>query len=494
MLRPDKRQADTWAVVAAVLLSVFCLLATLYIAGRRLPWYDEIITAIVSRLSWPGEVLRLLKTGVDQQPLPYYLLVKLSGGMFGVNLFSARLPSALALFAALLITFDCARRLTDGLHGLLALSLLLCSKLMYYGFEARPYALVCMWSAGSIWLWLHTRRDSTGAAALFGLTVAGSITAHYYAVFCLIPYAVATLFEIREKGLPRKMVAGCVGAAVGVSFILPVVSALRGLSGDFWARASLPALDEVFVSLFPHFLVYFALILVWIAFVDVSLPGAAPAPPMTPSERLAWLFLLIPIVGFLAAKIVGIAFYHRYFIGMLPGVAIGFSCLMWRHFRYRILVPAGTLCVLAGAGILLCASHVIHPEQIPPPQPAGSADESAKIATLLRSESVLFAEGKQFVVVPVGSVLTPEALYLSPHPERYRVLDDPGLPVEPLARLHKRLGDYIPMRIWTVNDLKEHAREAAVTGFTDPALRSMEEMGLSFHFRLVDPLKVMYLN
>src|SRR5450432_4273159 len=121
MLRPDKRQADTWAVVAAVLLSVFCLLATLYIAGRRLPWYDEIITAIVSRLSWPGEVLRLLKTGVDQQPLPYYLLVKLSGGMFGVNLFSARLPSALALFAALLITFDCARRLTDGLHGLLAL-------------------------------------------------------------------------------------------------------------------------------------------------------------------------------------------------------------------------------------------------------------------------------------------------------------------------------------------------------------------------------------
>jgi hypothetical protein len=112
---------DLWAIVAACALSAFFLLGSFYIAAHRLLWYDEVITARVSRLSWPGETFRFLKTGLDQQPLPFYLLVKLSAWPLGFSAFSFRLPSALAMCFALLITFDCARRLTDGLHGLLAL-------------------------------------------------------------------------------------------------------------------------------------------------------------------------------------------------------------------------------------------------------------------------------------------------------------------------------------------------------------------------------------
>src|SRR5579885_3076331 len=205
----SERPKDAWAMIAAALLAGFCLLASLYIAGRRIVWYDEIYTALISGRQWPGEVLRLLKAGVDQQPLPYYLLVKASGKLFGWSAFSLRLPSALGMSAGLLVIFDCVRRLTDGLHGLVALSLLICTVLPFYGFEARPYALVFRWSACSLWLWLHTRRDSKGAALAFGAAVFGSVTAHYYAVFCLIPYAAAALLEIREKGLPLKIIAGC---------------------------------------------------------------------------------------------------------------------------------------------------------------------------------------------------------------------------------------------------------------------------------------------
>src|SRR5581483_6395195 len=91
----SERPKDAWAVIAAALLAGFCLLASLYIASRRILWYDEIYTALISARQWPGEVLRLLQTGADQQPLPYYLLVKASGKLFGWSAFSLRLPSAL---------------------------------------------------------------------------------------------------------------------------------------------------------------------------------------------------------------------------------------------------------------------------------------------------------------------------------------------------------------------------------------------------------------
>src|SRR5262249_54595843 len=179
----------------------------------------EIVTYVVSRQPWPGETLRLLKKGIDQQPLPYYLLVRLSEQAFGMNSLSLRLPSAVGLFVGLLVTFDCARRLTDGLNGLIALMLLICSILPYYGSEATPYALVFMWTACSLWVWLLTQRGSRIAALGFGLTVFASVTSHYYAVFCLIPFGLSALLDIRTKGLPPKFIAGSLGALAGLALI-----------------------------------------------------------------------------------------------------------------------------------------------------------------------------------------------------------------------------------------------------------------------------------
>ncbi len=487
----SERPKDNWAMIAAALLAGFCLLASLYIAGRRILWYDEIYTAVISARQWPGEVLRLLRAGVDQQPLPYYLLVKTSSKLFGANALSLRLPSALGMFAGLLVVFDCVRRLTDGLHGLLAPSLLICTVLPFYGFEARPYALVFLWSSCSLWLWLHTPRESKGAALAFGVAVFGSVTAHYYAVFCLIPYGVAALLEIREKGLPPKLLAGCAGAAAGLALMLPVAGALHGTSADFWAPASLSGLDEVFGDLFPHFLVLSALIVIWMTLAGAFGRKGAPAPPMESSERLAWLFLLIPFAGFVVAKLVTNAFYHRYFIGMLAGVAVGFPCLMWRRFRHLRVASAGVLCILAGSGILLYFSRVRHAELA---AVLLAGDDAVKIEKLLQSEDMLFREGKQYTVVSLDSRLILEAVYLSSHPERYRALDDPRLPVHQQIEMNKVMSSYVPMRIWSMNDLKEHAGEAAVADPSDAALQSMEQTGLNVQTRLVKPLKLMYLK
>ncbi len=479
-------------MIAAALLAGFCLLASLYIAGRRIVWYDEIYTALLSRQQWPGEVLRLLKAGADQQPLLYYLLVKASGQLFGWNAVSLRLPSALGMFAGLLVTFDCVRRLTDGLRGLLALSLLICTVLPLYGFEARPYALVFMWSACSLWLWLHTRRDSKGAALAFGAAVFGSVTAHYYAIFCLIPYVVSALLEIRQKGLPLKIIAGCAGAAAGLALMLPVAGALRGLTGSFWAPATFGRLNEVFVDLFPHFLVYLSLIAVWISVTAAHRSKEAPAQPMGSSERLAWLFLLIPYAGFVASRLVTHALVYRYFIGMLPGVAVGFSCLMWRRYRHSTIASAGVLCILAGSGTALSIAHLHHPEVAGPPL---ASEHIGWIEKLLQSEERFLQDGKQFVVLPMEpSLLAVEAAYLSSRPERYRVLDDPSLPVSRLTVQNRAMSRYLPMHFWNLQDLKEHARESVLVGPTDEMVRSSEEAGLDLQPHPYNSLDVMYVK
>jgi hypothetical protein len=45
---------------------------------------------------------------------------------------------------------------------------------------------------------------------------------------------------------------------------------------------------------------------------------------------------------------------------------------------------------------------------------------------LLQFEDVLLKEGKRYLVLPADSMLAIEILYHSPHPERYRLLNDPG--------------------------------------------------------------------
>src|SRR5271157_525849 len=56
----------------------------------------------------------------------------------------------------------------------------------------------------------------------------------------------------------------------------------------------------------------------------------------------------------------------RYFIGALPGVAVAFSCLLWRHFHNIYRVSTGVLVLLAACGAANQWTIVRHPESIAP--------------------------------------------------------------------------------------------------------------------------------
>src|SRR5215510_7762016 len=103
--------ASAWAWVAALLLCASYLATSVYISSRRLFWYDEIVTVLFSRLPDLPTLWKAMFVGADRQPLPYFLIVRLSEDRFGQNEMAARLPSAVPVSLGMLVVFDCARRL-----------------------------------------------------------------------------------------------------------------------------------------------------------------------------------------------------------------------------------------------------------------------------------------------------------------------------------------------------------------------------------------------
>ena len=160
-----------WAFIAAILLAAFYLATSLYISSHRLLWVDEILTVLNTRLPSWTTIWKAAAQGADGLPPIYFMVVRPFDDLLGHTDLSIRLPSALALTAGLLLTFDCARRLTDGLHGLIALSVLCCSFLPYYGHEARSYALYFMFAALALWIWAYDKNNSRVGALFFGVVI-----------------------------------------------------------------------------------------------------------------------------------------------------------------------------------------------------------------------------------------------------------------------------------------------------------------------------------
>jgi hypothetical protein len=476
-----------WSSLAALLLVAFYLGISLYIAGHRLFWFDEVTTVLISRMPDTAALVKLLKSGVDQQPITFYFVVRFFEHLFGPSEWAARLPSALALAAGLLVTFDCARRLTDNLHGLLAIALLTCSVLPLYGFEARPYGLYYMWSACSLWLWIHTRQQSRGAAVLFGLSICASLATHYYAVFCLIPYAAIVVLDGKQAWRSPKFLAGILGAVITLGLFAPLAVTHRQFSSGFWALPTMGALSSVYSQSFPQVSFALALAIVWMA---LGAPRTGSSV-MASSERLAWLFVLIPLGGFVIARLVTNAFHPRYFVGMLPGIAIGFACFMWRQFRSAAFISVGFVCIFVGVGVAKSVAQAAHPEMI---GSVSAPDEAFRLRTLLKIEPELFnQERKQFVVVMSSDILALEIFHYSRYPEGYVFLREPQPTSVDIGLTN--FSHVYPIRFWNLDDLKEHASQSA---FIDPPLvmlQLLRHQGVNVDtIRSIDPLRVVYLR
>jgi hypothetical protein len=310
----DVRPPDRWSWVVAALLAFFFLSASAYIATKRLFWFDEISTLTVTRLPDLATVWKALGDYVDSMPIGYHVLARTAYNLSGQWDVSIRLLSAAAMAAAMLIVFDCARRLTNGLGGLIAPCILVSSCLTFYAYEARSYALLAMLSALSLWLWIHTKERSGAAALLFGAVFFLAVATHFYAVLGLIPYGLWEIYRGRLRRPPcPKLIAGIAGVLCGCALCSPQILSSVPVSTGTWTPPSIPALTGVFAEIFPGSL--FPLMCM-MGLAALFSNEKQPAGPMRDGERVSWFFLLIPFGGYLIAKVATHYFYYRYFIAL----------------------------------------------------------------------------------------------------------------------------------------------------------------------------------
>ena len=487
--RNSVRVSVAWSLLIAAALAVFYLGTSIYISAHRLYWFDEIFIVRIAKLPSIATMWRTLAAAGDTMPPGYHLMMRAWCHLFGYSEVATRLPSAIAMVVGLLITFDCARRLTNGVSGLIALSLLTTSLIPYYGYEARPYAFYFMLSAIAFWIWACTTDDSKGAAVLFGVVLGIAVTMHYCAVLNIVPYAIWEFSNWKPWQRPSpKLIAGVVGVAVPMVIMWPLATAYsRQFSSNFWAHPSFYELRTVFPEMFPQGLFLLALMVIWIVMLRPSEKVDA-VEEMSPAEAVGWLCLCIPIAGFVVAELKTNAFLARYFIGALPGIAVAFACWTWRHFRGTLRVSVGIIVLVVGWGVANQWLTVRHPETIDP------FNQQTATRQYLGLEPLLEKDGKRYLVLN-NPMLHLEAKHYSRHPEEVILLVYPGGKDElPTARVQQNLGQYSPMQFWTLDDLKKHAAETALIDPTPEALEALKQAGVQVEVRYSKPLQVVYLR
>jgi hypothetical protein len=232
--------------------------------------------------------------------------------------------------------------------------------------------------------------------------------------------------------------------------------------------------------------------MVWVVLAKTNDQDAA-VQPMPAGESVGWLFLCIPLVGFALAELSTNAFFSRYFICVLPGVAIAFSCLLWRHFRKDYSVSLGIFLLLAVWGVSKQIAVMQHPRSV----------EATGIREYLALESSLYRDGKRYMVFSPALIFS-EAQYYSRYPADCILLLPPdfeqadSIQSSPDPYLHQRLllnlSQFYPLQIWQMYNLKAYSQYVALIEPTPDVLEALQQSGFTLEVRASKPLKVVYLR
>jgi hypothetical protein len=232
--------------VAAVVALYAC--TTLLLAVRRHLWFDELFTYYIVRQPELGDVLRVLRTGVEPLPPFFYLLTRASTSVLGDGPLGLRAPELAGVLLGSVCLFVVVARRSTWLHGVIAMLVPLVTVTYGFAFEARPYGLVVGFAAASLLCW-QLRTDGAGATAVVGLALALAlaVASHYYAVFVLVPLAAGEgVRAVRARRVDLAVLAAFAAALVPLAVVVPFARAAHELSSTFWATPHVVSSVEFF--------------------------------------------------------------------------------------------------------------------------------------------------------------------------------------------------------------------------------------------------------
>jgi 4-amino-4-deoxy-L-arabinose transferase-like glycosyltransferase len=325
------------------------------------------------------------KLRLDKPVLLYWLQTS-AYHVYGINEFAARLPSALASLAALLIAYELARCLFDRSTALLA-GLVLASSVAFCAAAhfANPDALLNLCTLLTLWcFWNHyTRRGwwllGAGAACGLGMLAKGPVA-------LILPMATTTLFFLIRGELRRLWDVRLLGAAalfllIAAPWYIWVGVETKGewLAGFFWkhnVERTLGVMENHSGPFFYYGLVLIAGLTPWSVFLGPTLWHTLTNPQRRQESEepllglragetqllLCWIAVWLVFFTVVRTKL------PNYILPVYPPVALLTASFLddWRRGRLALpawVMPVSLTCLaLVGVGVvvgLLVAGDVL---------------------------------------------------------------------------------------------------------------------------------------
>ncbi len=307
----------------------------LYRLGGRSIWHDEAVSLRIAET--PGWDVAMSDGG---NMALYYLFMR-AWVRLGTSLEVLRLPSVLFSAAGVALLYLLARRLFDArIAGMSALLLAVNSSFVYYGQEARSYALVLMLTVGA-WMALAVglERRTVGWFLLWGALNALAVGAHLFSIL-LVAAQISSLPLLPRRSLPwRALLAGVALTAAGAAPFVLAAAQRRSVQIGWIPRTSIAGLRQVlwflggnnfepaadWLTTYAGVVVLIVCLVgwptgIWLAVRSFRVHGPSP---QAWSYGMAVLWLVVPLVGAtVASATVQPLLVPRFFIAAVPASSL----------------------------------------------------------------------------------------------------------------------------------------------------------------------------
>jgi hypothetical protein len=355
--------------------------------------------------------------------------------LVGATPFGLRLPSLLAVGAALAVFFGLFNRRLGPAYAWAVVLLVLLVSGYHVSFEERGYAvlILCFALALNAWDRLGTDGPSLRHEITFVLSLAAAVWAHYYGAFYFIAFLGAAVMQAwHRRRLGWRPFAGLALAGVLCLPLVPLAAVASQYSSGFWTGVS----GNDAIAFYPELLrsVTPCLVLMAVA-ATVGLAterqAEEPGPPSgLPAHTMYALAATacLPVPMFVAARLVTGAFHPKYIVA--SGLAL---CLIVVALAPRLRLARRTLfvtlIVIPGLSFALAAGRQVRGLQT-------SRYADAQHAALVhfqdqRPEPVVIGDDADFVQLAyaAGDALTNTYFLYDAFPDRRTNVDRavPGL-------------------------------------------------------------------
>jgi Dolichyl-phosphate-mannose-protein mannosyltransferase len=341
-------------------LLIYCVVRNLVAASARPLWYDEVITwAVCGQGGW-RHILSALFRAADSQPPLFYVIEHYALGISSNREIALRLPSILAFPCTLICVFLYVKRRAGETVALAcAIFLLTTAPFQWYAVEARAYNMVVACVAFA--LLCYQRVSSFFWLAAMGVTFALAESLHYFAIFSLLPFAIAELVHSwRERSIRWQVWGAFSCVLLPFFFTWRFLAAFKYYYGphisfryDLW---SIPATYGSLLTANAAFGVATAVvcgaIVIRARFLIAGGSLSSGRTEKGPVEgTLLFALLLLPLTTYVITKIVHGTMYDRYVLSTILGMALALGCIK--------SIPKGPAIVVLAFYSMLAGIHEV---------------------------------------------------------------------------------------------------------------------------------------